>query len=88
MHLKEITMAVADFKAKCLQVMKDLEERRIEKVTVTRRGKPIARLTGVGEKLAPAFGSMRGTIHFAPNFDPSEPTCDELTDAEQGILHR
>jgi prevent-host-death family protein len=45
----------SDFKARCLRVLDDVQATRVE-VVITKRGKPVARLSPVG----PARGSLRG----------------------------
>lgn len=45
----------SEFKARCLRVLDDVQETRCE-VVITKRGKPVARLSPIG----PARGSLRG----------------------------
>ena len=45
----------SDFKARCLRVLDDVHETRSE-VVITKRGKPVARLSPIG----PARQSLRG----------------------------
>jgi prevent-host-death family protein len=45
----------SEFKARCLRVLDDVHETRRE-VVITKRGKPVARLSPIG----PARGSLRG----------------------------
>lgn len=45
----------SDFKARCLRVLDDVQATRTE-VVITKRGKPVARLSPIG----PARGSLRG----------------------------
>lgn len=45
----------SEFKARCLRVLDDVQETRRE-VVITKRGKPVARLSPIG----PARGSLRG----------------------------
>jgi prevent-host-death family protein len=54
-------MAAGAFKAKCLKVMDEVHARR-ETVTITKRGKPIAKLVPVEETDDPIFGFMKGQI--------------------------
>lgn len=54
-------IAVTEFKAKCLKVMKDLSTTR-QTVIITKRGKPIAKLIPLEpEPDAKLFGYMAGT---------------------------
>jgi prevent-host-death family protein len=45
----------SEFKARCLRVLDDVQETRVE-VVITKRGKPVAKLSPIG----PARGSLRG----------------------------
>jgi prevent-host-death family protein len=45
----------SEFKARCLQVLDDVQATRTE-IVITKRGKPVARLSSLG----PARGSLRG----------------------------
>ncbi|MDE3180636.1 MAG: type II toxin-antitoxin system prevent-host-death family antitoxin [Acidobacteriota bacterium] len=60
MRTKVKTMNASEFKAKCLQVLDDLDPRGI---VITKRGRPVARLTPVRPvKFANLYGCMRGKI--------------------------
>jgi prevent-host-death family protein len=50
-----ISINATDFKARCLRVLDDVQSKRTE-VVITKRGKPVARLSPIG----PARGSLRG----------------------------
>jgi prevent-host-death family protein len=51
-----------EFKAKCLGMMEDVRRRRIP-LTITKRGKPIARLVPIEEApKKPLFGVLSGTL--------------------------
>jgi len=49
------TINASEFKARCLRVLDDVQATRAE-VVITKRGKPVARLSPIG----PARGSLRG----------------------------
>jgi prevent-host-death family protein len=49
------SITASDFKARCLRVLDDVQAKRTE-VVITKRGKPVARLSPIG----PARGSLRG----------------------------
>jgi hypothetical protein len=85
----ELTLSASVFKARCLEVFKALEQRRLTRVTVTRHGKPVAELIPPQTPGRPrTWGCMRGTVRIAPGVDLTEPVLDEPLDAELGILHR
>lgn len=87
----DLTISASEFKAKCLDILKRLDEHRLDRVTVTRRGRPVAVMTptSISEAEARAVhGSMKGTVHIAPGVDLTEPAFEGVMDAELGILHR
>ena len=83
-----LEIAVTEFKAKCLALFKELEARRLDKVVVTRRGKPVAELTPPHREMPDLYGCMKGRVIIPPGVDLTEPVLDVIPDAERGILHR
>ena len=84
-----LTISATEFKAKCLRIFDQLESQAIQRVVVTRRGKPVAELTTPKPKQIPTiWGCMKGTVHIPPGVDITEPAHDEPWDAELGILLR
>jgi antitoxin (DNA-binding transcriptional repressor) of toxin-antitoxin stability system len=53
-------IAAGEFKARCLALLDDLQQKR-EEIIVIKRGKPVARLVPVKKK-RDTFGYMKGTI--------------------------
>jgi prevent-host-death family protein len=51
----------ARFKARCLELMDHVRERRTEYV-ITKRGKPVAKLTPCDDVPADAFGVLAGSV--------------------------
>jgi prevent-host-death family protein len=67
-----MTIAVGEFKAKCLRIMDEVQTTR-NPVTITKRGKPVAVLTPYPEETpAPLFGRMKGRVRVTD--DLIEPT--------------
>jgi len=69
------TIAAGVFKAKCLDLM-DQVERTKEEIIVTKHGRPVAKLVPIsGIKSLPLFGRAKGTVlqlsgdAFAPEDD-------------------
>lgn len=85
----ELTVSASVFKARCLELFKALEARKLTRVTVTRRGKPVAELVPprAAEPVS-LWGAHAGSVIVAPGVDLTEPVLDEPLDAELGILHR
>jgi|HubBroStandDraft_1064217.scaffolds.fasta_scaffold05299_10 prevent-host-death family protein len=55
-----IEIPAGEFKAKCLKLLDEVHQRRIQLV-ITKRGKPVARLVPLAEELPDIFGRMKGT---------------------------
>ncbi|MCC7265488.1 MAG: type II toxin-antitoxin system prevent-host-death family antitoxin [Candidatus Latescibacteria bacterium] len=72
-------IAAGQFKAKCLKIMDKVHHTR-EEVTITKRGKPVARLVPVEETPAKAlFGFLRGSVVIKGDIVES---TGEIWDAE------
>lgn len=72
------TVAAAEFKARCLELMDRVRETRAEYV-VTKHGKPVAKLVPYIEstpKRTPFLGSMKGTVLWYDR--PTDPLDDEF----------
>ena len=83
-----LQVSATEFKARCLAIFKDLEARRIGRVLVTRRGRPVAELTPPRTDLPTLWGAHRGSVEVAPGTDLTAPVVDEALDAAAGVLHR
>ena len=60
--MKTHTIAAGEFKARCLQLMDDVNRDGVE-VIITKRGQPVAKLVPVTAPVpVDIFGSMRGTV--------------------------
>jgi antitoxin (DNA-binding transcriptional repressor) of toxin-antitoxin stability system len=85
------TISVTEFKAKCLDILGQISRHEVERLVITKRGKPVAMVVpppaeaGSVESL---YGLLKGTVIIPPDFDLTEPVLDEPFDAELGILHR
>jgi antitoxin (DNA-binding transcriptional repressor) of toxin-antitoxin stability system len=78
MSSPEITLNVTAFKASCLDLFKRLEQGKLRRITVTRRGSPVATIApspraGKKKPFDEIFGSMRGLITFYPGVDLTQP---------------
>lgn len=56
----ETTIGAGDFKAKCLQLLDAVAAQR-EPLTITKRGKPVAKLVPVPPEAA-LFGALAGSV--------------------------
>ncbi len=72
-------IAAGEFKAKCLSLLDEVAEHRLELV-ITKRGKPVAKLVPVVSEKPRLLGRMAGTIQITG--DIVSPT-GEIWDAEQ-----
>lgn len=84
-----LEISVSEFKAKCLDLLDQISRGDLDELTVTKRGKPVARVvappSGAGSRQW--HGSMRGTFEIAPGVDLTEPVYDGPWDAELGLIH-
>ena len=53
-------IAAGEFKAKCLHLLDEVQQTRQE-IVITKRGRPVARLLPVEEKVPTLFGRMKGS---------------------------
>jgi prevent-host-death family protein len=86
-----LEIAASEFKAKCLGLMDRLAARKLTRIVVTKRGRPVAVLTPppTSEEVAEGlFGCLKGRIVAPPDFDFTAPVLDEPLDAAEGRLHR
>jgi len=85
------TLNASEFKAKCLDLLDQVNDGRIGRLVVTKRGRPVAVVTAppVSEDAVRRFlAEMRGSVIVPEGVDLTEPALDEPMDAELGILHR
>ena len=71
------SVAAADFKARCLELMDQVRETGVEYV-VTKHGEPVAKLVPfTAPRRTPLFGSMKGTVlKFERPFEPIDDEWD------------
>jgi antitoxin (DNA-binding transcriptional repressor) of toxin-antitoxin stability system len=85
------SISASEFKATCLDILKQLDERKLERVVITRRGHAVAVLTpprSDAEAVRSIHGFMRGSVTIPADLDLTAPILDEAFDAEEGVLHR
>ena len=77
-----VTVTATAFKANCLELLKRLDLGILRRVTVTKRGKPIAIVEAVPPPVVKesAWGFLRGAVKIAPGVDLTEPVIDEEPD--------
>jgi prevent-host-death family protein len=72
--MPECTIAATEFKAKCLSLIDRVRERG-EPLTITKRGRVVARLVPAGDEDERPWLRLRGTV---TRYDrPFEPAIDE-----------
>lgn len=88
----EETISVTDFKARCLDLLKRLGQRKLDRVTVTRHGKVVAVVTPpppTKHSIRDLHGFMKDQTIIPEGFDLTAPTFDEDEfDAARGIICR
>ena len=55
-----LEIGAAAFKAKCLQLLDEISERKRDAIIITKRGKPVARLAPVDDAGGAIYGAMKG----------------------------
>lgn len=56
-----VQIPAAEFKAKCLELMDRVSERRQELI-ITKHGRPVAKLVPIEEETPPVFGYLKNTV--------------------------
>lgn len=87
-----MTLSVTDFKARCLELFDRLQDGRLDRIDVTRRGKLVAVVESPARHdeadARCVHGSMASMTIIPDDFDLTAPVFDGPIDAEDGILHR
>jgi prevent-host-death family protein len=84
------TISASEFKAKCLDILDRLGSNEIERLVVTKRGKPVAVLMPPEtdeHAIRNIHGFMRGSVIAYEDVDLTAPILGEPFVAEDGILH-
>ncbi len=59
--MKEITLPVSEFKAKCLQLLKDVETKG-DRIVITKRGRPVAEVVPSKKSIRPLRGTWKDSV--------------------------
>jgi prevent-host-death family protein len=84
------TISASEFKAKCLSLLDRLARRELDRVIITKRGKPVAIVEPPqqqADEVRNIHGFMRGSVIIADDVDLTAPVVDEPLTAEHGELH-
>jgi prevent-host-death family protein len=84
------TISASEFKAKCLSILDRLASHQLDRVTITKRGKPVAVLVPpdqMADAVRNIYGFMRGSVVVADDIDLTDPVLDEPFTADDGDLH-
>lgn len=83
-------ISATEFKAKCLDILDQLAERRLTRVSVTKRGRIVAILTPPAESAAAIrglHGFLSNSVVLPPDLDLTAPILDEPFLADSGAVH-
>lgn len=85
----DATISASDFKARCLDLFDQLAARKLDSVTVTKRGRPVAviRPPAEAEPLVAVHGFLRGSVTIPPGVDVTEPAFEGEIHAGRGRFH-
>jgi prevent-host-death family protein len=84
------TISVSEFKARCLDILDRLGRGQLDRVVVTKRGKPVAVLTPPEAEPAAVrglHGFMRDSVVLPEGLDLTAPVADEPFRAASGEPH-
>jgi prevent-host-death family protein len=87
----EQTIGAAEFKAHCLEILDRLSAREVSRVTITKRGRPVAVLVPPDDPhdaVGRIHGFLRGSVVIPAGADLTAPTLDKPLDAVAGRLYR
>jgi len=90
MQHQTLKIAASELKAKCLDLMDQLAARKLDRIVVTKRGRPVAVLTPppTPEEVAEGlFGCLKGRLVAPADFDFTAPVLDEPLNAAEGRLY-
>ena len=76
------SIAVTEFKSRCLAVIDDVAQGKTGPVLLTRRNRPVAAIVPIDDAPPDLWGAMRGSVTVAAGTDLTEGT-GELWDAER-----
>ena len=85
------TIGAAEFKPRCLEILDRLSAREVSRVTITKRGRPVAVLVppdDAQDAVRRIHGFLRGSVVIPPETDLTAPALDQPFDAADGRLHR
>ena len=71
------TMRAGEFKARCLKVMDQVRITR-EPVTITKRGRPVAKLVPVDRRNDDIFGCLKGVMEIVGDIESPLAAPEEL----------
>ena len=83
------TISASEFKAKCLNILDRLANHNLDRVVITKRGKPVAVLVPPeqpDDAVRSLYGFLRGSVVVADDVDLTAPVLDEPFTADNGDL--
>lgn len=81
-HPDPDSIAVTDFKGRCLAVIDAVAQGRTGPVILTRRNRPVAAIVPIDDTPPDLYGAMLGSVTVAPGTDLTQGTGD-LWDADR-----
>ena len=78
------SITATEFKATCLDLLDQISAGRIDKLTITKRGKPVAVVTAPQPERHPfdvLYGMMKGSVIAPPDFDFTAPAFEGVMEA-------
>ncbi len=75
--VRETTIPVTQFKARCLAVIERVATGKAGRVVLTNRGKPVAALVSISKALPNPRGALKGTVFIPSGVDITAPTGED-----------
>ena len=73
----ELRIGVTAFKARSLGLIDQIARGELDRIVLTRRGKPVAFLSATLRDRKPLIGCMKGEISFTDGVDLTQPTGED-----------
>ena len=79
--MEELTLVAATrFKAKCLELLKQVHDRKLNCVVITKRGQPYAKLVAIDDEETPFYGCLSGLATYSGDLtEPAGVDWEALT---------
>lgn len=82
----EVVITATEFKAKCLELLDRVQSGEIKRLTVTKRGKSVARVVPDTSSRSSFFGWQKGSFELPDDLDIDGPIYDPERDGACDLM--